>query len=1015
MALPVTDNFTGTNNTALTSYSSSWTNNVGAFRIRSNACGINYTSGDAAAHWNADTFDNNQYAEATVTAIGSTDYIGIAVRCAASGATFISFTANSNDASYLSQYVSGTYTDLGTSTAFAVGDVIRLEVSGSTVTAKINGVTKITATTSITSGYAGVGGAGNSGDSLIDGWTAGNLAGGAQTVSVTDTATISETVTVAPLARALSVSDTATISESVTVVRQSAAATLSVSVSDTVTISETVTVSKATRVASVTDTATLSESVTVAVQAVGTRSVNVSDTLTLTEAVTVAPATSRVSVSDAATLTESVTVVRQAATAALSVSVSDTVTFSESVVVLELLSACVGGVLTVNATNGRYFQNNSGPIVLAGFHTWQTIADSTDTDPPAAFGFDAFLSALVAKGANFSKLWAVETPEDWPNLSPMYFAPLPWVRSGPGTAADGKPRFDLETFEQAYFDRMRQRAIRFGNAGIYVAVQFFQGWHVAQKGYSVGTPGAYHPFNAGNNINSIDGDTNNDGELLETRNTSNTAVYALQQAYVRKVIDTLNDLDNVIWEVSNEETHSTTVLAWERAIAAYVKSYESGKAKQHPVGITKLWPGGSNSDLFASSTEWTSIDDDYPTPIPDVADGSKVVLWDTDHVVGLTTEHEWVWQSFTRGNNPVYMDEWDGSTYGTDRRADANAEKIRYNLGYVLSRAAQLDLAAMTPQGSLSNTGYCVAKTTGSKHQYIAYQPTSGNVTIDLSATSGTLTYEWLRPGTGATSGGTVAGGASRTLTNPWSTEDAVVYLWQSTYTVSVSDTATITESVTVNVSVQGTRSVSVSDTATVSETVSAALAAALRANVTDSATISELVSAALAALRTSVTDTATITEATTAALATLRANVSDTATITESTALLLPQIGVSYVSVTDNITATESIAVSVALTGVSVADTLTIGEAVTIAVGYIAPLSVTAADSLDITESVSAAMPLPLGVSVVDNVTVADVLIAYIVGLAHADWTLRDAAPWAWTLADSVTHSWTLSDRSKS
>jgi len=40
-----------------------------------------------AARWNADTFGDDQYAEATVVAIGSTDYVGVAVRWNASAAT----------------------------------------------------------------------------------------------------------------------------------------------------------------------------------------------------------------------------------------------------------------------------------------------------------------------------------------------------------------------------------------------------------------------------------------------------------------------------------------------------------------------------------------------------------------------------------------------------------------------------------------------------------------------------------------------------------------------------------------------------------------------------------------------------------------------------------------------------------------------------------------------------------------------------------------------------------------
>ena len=37
--------------------------------------------------------------------------------------------------------------------------------------------------------------------------------------------------------------------------------------------------------------------------------------------------------------------------------------------------------------------------------------------------------------------------------------PQPWPRTGPGTAWDGKPRFDLSAFDRAYFGRLRERVV----------------------------------------------------------------------------------------------------------------------------------------------------------------------------------------------------------------------------------------------------------------------------------------------------------------------------------------------------------------------------------------------------------------------------------------------------------------------------------------------------------------------------------------------------------------------------
>ena len=57
-----------------------------------------------------------------------------------------------------------------------------------------------------------------------------------------------------------------------------------------------------------------------------------------------------------------------------------------------------------------------------------------------------------------------------------------------------------------------------------------------------------HPFTGGNNINGIDGGAAG----LTCYNGSNSKIVNVQHAYVSKVIDTVNDCDNVLYEISNE-------------------------------------------------------------------------------------------------------------------------------------------------------------------------------------------------------------------------------------------------------------------------------------------------------------------------------------------------------------------------------------------------------------------------------------------------------------------------------
>ena len=143
---------------------------------------------------------------------------------------------------------------------------------------------------------------------------------------------------------------------------------------------------------------------------------------------------------------------------------------------------------------------------------------------------------------------------------------------------------------------------------------------------------------------------------------------------MRHVIDTLNDLDNVLWEISNE-SHSGS-RAWQDHMIHYVHSYEARKPYQHPVGMTVAWPEGSNAALLASPADWISPNatGGYKEN-PPAADGCKVILSDTDHLWGMGGTQAWVWKSFLRGLNPLFMDPYTdvrfGGTY--DLRWDGSA------------------------------------------------------------------------------------------------------------------------------------------------------------------------------------------------------------------------------------------------------------------------------------------------------------------------------------------------------
>ena len=447
-----------------------------------------------------------------------------------------------------------------------------------------------------------------------------------------------------------------------------------------------------------------------------------------------------------------------------------------------LAAAPAAGPLRICTANPRYFTDGSGKVILlTGSHTWGNLQDYryAKLPSPAALEFGDYLAFLQRHNHNFFRLWAWESSFN-PNAKQgtIYYDPMPYQRPGPGLALDGKPKFDLTLFNPAYFDRLRSRVLAARDCGIYASVMLCNGFSIEGKGNVGGDPWQGHPFNPKNNVNGIDAGT---GTAIHT--LSNPGITALQEAYIRKIIDTVNDLDNVLYEITNEDSGGPANTAWQTHVIRFIKDCEATKARQHPVGMTQQWPQGNEADLLASPADWISPG----TKVPQ-ADGRKVILNDTDHSYfwtglrqdGLAAQRAWVWENFTRGSQCLFMDPYLDPSHDPGRndpaggRPDPYWDTLRDAMGRTRACAERMNLAAAVPHGALASTGFCLADP---GKEYLVYLPQGGEVTVDLSAVSGTVNADWMHP-VERTSIRTepTAGGDRRTLKSPF-TGDAVLYL----------------------------------------------------------------------------------------------------------------------------------------------------------------------------------------------------------------------------------------------
>jgi uncharacterized protein DUF6298/collagenase-like protein with putative collagen-binding domain len=427
------------------------------------------------------------------------------------------------------------------------------------------------------------------------------------------------------------------------------------------------------------------------------------------------------------------------------------------------------GPLRVSTDNPRYFDNADGDVVLlTGSHVWYNLVDMGPSDPPGPFDYDRYVEWMSRYNHNFMRMWRWDLIQwRWQQVDALV-GPHPWPRTGPGKDLHGEPRFDLNQLNDAYFTRLRARVEKARQNGIYVSIMLFEGWGLqfSKDGWRA------HPFHPGNNVNNTGVAVDADGNGLDIYTLEHESITALQEAYVKRLVDTVNDLDNVLYEISNENHPGST--QWQYHMIRLIDEYERSKPKQHPIGMTFQYNGGNNQSLFESPANWIS-----PNPEggyrdnPPINDGSKIILSDTDHLWGLGGNQAWVWKSFLRGLNPIFMDPYDGQLL--DEPFNPKWEGIRKSMGYVRQFADQIDLKRMVPSRKAASSGFCLLDP---GREYLIYLPAGGEVKIQVGDLVRSFDVVWFNPNSGVRKNDAPSASSTKwVLTSPFGTADCVLHL----------------------------------------------------------------------------------------------------------------------------------------------------------------------------------------------------------------------------------------------
>lgn len=408
-----------------------------------------------------------------------------------------------------------------------------------------------------------------------------------------------------------------------------------------------------------------------------------------------------------------------------------------------------GSPLRVHPDNPRYFTDDGAKAIYLAGHQWFNDLQHAAWDFPVQVDWDHYLDFLEERKLNYLRSWIIWSVGDPTSGRP---APLmPFKRTGPDNALDGKPKFDLHQFDPDFFELLREQVAKAQRRRVYVSVMLFEvyGFMDRQRSYPKSF-WAGNVWHGPNNINAIDVDENGNGHGLEFFFTSREEVLQLQRAYVKRVIDAVSEYDNVLFEIANE----LDAGPWQHEMVRYVKDYEVTKPKQHLVYMS---PGGRDrngkwsllpkqellsgpADVYSVAGGW----DRHYRGDPPVEQGLKPVFMDMDHVAaGEDGDNDWnnhpatPWKLLTRGYHQCLYDH-DYWKPGAHRE---KWDRTRYSIGATVTYANRMNLARMHPRNDLSSTTYCLADP---GREYLVFQPGTGNVRVLGLRPGYRYRFEWF-------------------------------------------------------------------------------------------------------------------------------------------------------------------------------------------------------------------------------------------------------------------------------
>jgi hypothetical protein len=240
-----------------------------------------------------------------------------------------------------------------------------------------------------------------------------------------------------------------------------------------------------------------------------------------------------------------------------------------------------GQVLRPHPDHPRMLEFRGEPVIL------KTLGEHYGSVINPDFNYIPYLNTLQANGMNLTRVILVgfhaASGDADDTLNPSLDRWLqPWPRrTTAGYALDGRGKWDLSTWNEAYFTRLRAFVQACSDRGIVVELTLFSTIYFTDQW-------EISPFNPANNMQGH-GPNTGAHSRYDAMRPVDANLYAAQQAVVRRIVREVNAFDNIYFEIQNEPMwnqpgiQDAAETTFHNTMLAVIRSEEATLPHRHPV------------------------------------------------------------------------------------------------------------------------------------------------------------------------------------------------------------------------------------------------------------------------------------------------------------------------------------------------------------------------------------------------------------------------------------------------